>query len=40
MEKEEFKRRKTEELKRKWTEKAMYGRFIREVPEKVDRVRS
>ncbi|XP_047488218.1 uncharacterized protein LOC125038695 [Penaeus chinensis] len=40
MEKEEFKRRKAEELKQKWTGKAMYGQFVREMPEKVDRVKS
>ena len=40
MEKEEFKRRKAEELKPKWTGKAMHGQFVREMPEKVDRARS
>ena len=40
MEKEEFKRRKAEELKQKWTGKAMHGQFVREIPEKVDRARS
>ena len=40
MEKEEFKRRKAEELKHKWTGKAIYGQFVREMPENVDRVKS
>ena len=33
----EFKRHKAQELKQKWTEKRMYGQFIREMPEKVDK---
>ena len=40
MEKAEFKRRKAEELKQQWTEKAMHGQFVREMPEKVDRIKS
>eukprot|EP00795_Rhopilema_esculentum_P015102 gene15102-6281_t len=32
----EFKRQKTQELKEKWKGKRMYGKFIRETPEKVD----
>ena len=35
--KSEFKRQHTQELKQKWTEKRMYGQFIREIPEKVDK---
>ena len=33
--KSEFKRQHVQELKQKWTEKRMYGKFIREMPEKV-----
>ena len=40
MEKEEFKRRLAEELKQAWTGKAMHGQFVREMPEKVDRIKS
>ena len=40
MEKEKFKRRKAEGLKQKWTGKAMHGQFVREMPEKVNRVKS
>ena len=40
MEKEEFKRRKAEELKQKWTGKAMQGQFVREMPDKVDMIKS
>ena len=40
MEKEEFKRRLAEELKQTWTGKAMHGQFVREMPEKVDRIKS
>ena len=36
MDKEEFKRRKAEELKQKWTGKAMHRQFVREMPEKVN----
>ena len=35
--KSEFKRQNAQELKQKWTEKRMYGQFIREMPEKVDK---
>ena len=35
--KSEFKRQNAQELKKKWTEKRMYGQFIREMPEKVDK---
>ena len=35
--KSEFKRHNAQELKLKWTEKRMYGQFIREMPEKVDK---
>ena len=35
--KSEFKRHNAQELKQKWTEKRMYGQFIRETPEKVDK---
>ena len=34
--KSEFKGQNAQELKQKWTEKRMYGQFIREMPEKVD----
>ena len=34
---EEFKKHKSQELKRNWCEKKMHGQFVREVPEKVDK---
>ena len=37
MNKMDFKRQRTQELKQKWTEKRMYGQFVREMPEKVDK---
>ena len=40
MENEEFKRRLAEELKQTWTGKPMHGQFVREMPEKVDRIKS
>ena len=33
----EFKKQKAKELKGKWSEKQMYGQFIREMMEKVDK---
>ena len=33
----EFKKQKAKELKEKWSEKRMYGQFIRETTEKVDK---
>ena len=33
----DFKQQKLHELKKKWLVKKMYGQFIREIPEKVDR---
>ena len=35
MNKMDFKRQRTQELKQKWIEKRMYGQFLREMPEKV-----
>ena len=35
--KSEFRRHNAQKLKQKWTEKRMYGQFIREMPEKVDK---
>ncbi len=35
--KSEFKRKKAQKLKDKWKGKRMYGQFIREMPEKVDK---
>ena len=32
-----MKRQKAQELKQKWTEKKIYGKFIREMPENVDK---
>ena len=37
MNKMDFKRQRTQELEQKWTEKRMYGQFLREMPEKVDK---
>ena len=37
MNKMDFKRQRTQELKQKWTEKRMYGQFLRGMPEKVDK---
>ena len=37
MNKMDFKRQRTQELKQKWTEKRMYGQFVREMPETVDK---
>ena len=34
----EFKKRRTKELKQKWTEKVMYGQFVRQMPEQVDKI--
>ena len=37
MNKIDFKRLRTQELKQKWIEKRMYGQFLREMPEKLDK---
>lgn len=37
IDKVEFKKRRTEELKQKWTDKVMYGQFVRQMPEQVDK---
>ena len=37
MNKMDFKRLRTQELKQKWIEKRMYGQFLREMTEKVDK---
>ena len=36
----DFKKQKSQELKDKWSEKRMYGQFIRNRPEEVDREKS
>ena len=33
----DFNRQRTQELKQKWIEKRMYGQFLRDMPEKVDK---
>ena len=33
----EFKKQIEQELKQNWTEKKMYGQFVREMPENVDK---
>ena len=33
----EFKNQRAQELKQNWTEKKMYGQFVREMPENVDK---
>ena len=33
----EFKKQKLQKLKQNWCEKKMHGRFVREMPEKVDK---
>ena len=37
IEKAEFKRRQSQEFKQRWTDKAMYGQFVRQMPEQVDK---
>ena len=37
MEKEDFKKNSQNEFKNKWHEKRMYGQFVREMPEKIDK---
>ena len=37
--KSDFKQQKLHERKQKWLGKKLYGQFIREMPEKVDRER-
>ena len=37
MEKEDFKKNSQNEFKNKWHEKRMYGQFVREMPEEIDK---
>ena len=37
MEKEDFKKNSENEFKNKWQEKRMYGQFVREMPEEIDK---
>ena len=37
MEKEVFKKNNQNEFKNKWHEKRMYGQFVREMPEEIDK---
>ena len=37
MEKEDFKKNSQNEFKNKWHEKRMYGQFVCEMPEKIDK---
>ena len=37
MEKEDFKKNSQNEFKSKWLEKRMYGQFVREMPEEIDK---
>ena len=37
MEKEDFKKNSQNEFKSKWHKKRMYGQFVREMPEKIDK---
>ena len=37
MEKEDFKKNRQNEFKNKWREKRMYGQFVREMPEKINK---
>ena len=37
MEKEDFKRNSQNEFKNKWRKKRMYGQFVREMPEEIDK---
>ena len=37
MEKEDFKKNSQNEFKSKWQEKRMYGQFVREMPEEIDK---
>ena len=36
-EKEDFKKNSQNEFKNKWHEKRMYGQFVREMPEEIDK---
>ena len=36
-EKEDFKKNSKNEFKNKWHEKRMYGQFVREMPEEIDK---
>ena len=40
VDKEEFKSRRAQELKKKWRGKAMYGQWLREMPEKIDQTKT
>ena len=37
MEKEDFKKNSQNEFKNKWHEKRMYGQFVSEMPEEIDK---
>ena len=37
MEKEDFKKNSQNEFKNKWHERRMYGEFVREMPEEIDK---
>ena len=37
MEKEDFKKNSQNEFKNKWHEKRMFGQFVREMPEEIDK---
>ena len=37
MEKEDFKKNSQNEFKNKWHKKRMYGQFVREIPEEIDK---
>ena len=37
MEKEDFEKNSQDEFKNKWHEKRIYGQFVREVPEEIDK---
>ena len=37
MEKEDFKKNSQNEFKNKWQEKRMYGQFLHEMPEQIDK---
>ena len=37
MEKKDFKKNSQKEFKNKWHQKEMYGQFVREVPEEIDK---
>ena len=37
MENQDFKKNSQDEFKNKWDEKRMYGQFVREIPEEIDK---